>query len=265
MIHTSKWIETFKISWSNRMAYRLNFVLQIVGPAIVFFFVKYSLWSAIFDTAKSSVIQGYDLTTMITYHVWVMIIALLAQSSNSINISEDIRLGRISSYLIYPFDFWKFHTAGFIAHTSLQLIICAVTLGIVFISGITQELHFYAIFSGLLVTIFVAFLWFSVQYTFGLMAFWFEETWVFRVIFLTTSAFLSGAIIPLEIFPKWFADILMWTPFPYMTYIPARIFMGNEYNLIEIIVTLIFWIFVSSLLATLVWKKGLRHYTAAGM
>ena len=109
MIHTSKWIETFKISWSNRMAYRLNFVLQIVGPAIVFFFVKYSLWSAIFDTAKSSVIQGYDLTTMITYHVWVMIIALLAQSSNSINISEDIRLGRISSYLIYPFDFWKYY------------------------------------------------------------------------------------------------------------------------------------------------------------
>src|SRR5690606_15115581 len=98
-----KWLQTIRISWTKQMAYKINFVLLIIGPTVVFFFIKYNLWSSIYGMEGVENIQGYDLPKMLTYQVWVMIVAFIAQGYNSMNLAEDIRLGRISSYLIYPF------------------------------------------------------------------------------------------------------------------------------------------------------------------
>ena len=106
-----KWWQTIKISWSNYTAYRMNFFLQIIGPALVFFFVKYNLWSSIYDGDAHMTIKGYNLDQMITYHIWSMIVGLVAQGMSALNLAEDIRMGRISSYLIYPIDFLEYHTA----------------------------------------------------------------------------------------------------------------------------------------------------------
>ena len=37
--------------------------------------------------------------------------------------------------------------------------------------------------------------WFQIQFFLALSAFWLEETWVLRVIFLIVAQFLSGAVI----------------------------------------------------------------------
>jgi ABC-2 type transport system permease protein len=43
-----KWLATIRISWSRQLAYKLNFLLLVIGPTLVFFFVKYNLWRSIF-------------------------------------------------------------------------------------------------------------------------------------------------------------------------------------------------------------------------
>ena len=79
MVHVLKWWQTIKISWSNHTAYRMNFFLQVIGPALVFFFVKYNLWSSIYADKSVEIIKGYTLSQMIDYHVWAMIVGLLAK------------------------------------------------------------------------------------------------------------------------------------------------------------------------------------------
>jgi ABC-2 type transport system permease protein len=266
MTELKKWWQTVQISWSKAMAYKLNFLLIIIGPAIVFFFIQYSLWTSIFHINGGAAIKGYQLQDMLMYQVWVLVIGLIAKGHNSMNLSEDIRLGRISAYLIYPFEFWQFHTANFIGFQIIQFVVAIVTLIALRVVGIMPSLDIVLVMKGFAYCTVVGFVWFAIQYIAGLMAFWLEETWMVRVLLSLVVSFLSGAMIPLEIFPEWLAKLLHYSPFPYLTYVPAKIFMGTYTgSLLGAVSVLGFWLVGLSLLATLLWRKGLRLYTAAGM
>jgi ABC-2 type transport system permease protein len=260
-----KWWITIKISWVKHTAYRLNFFLQIIGPALVFFFVKYNLWSSIYSADSELVIKGFNFEQMINYHMWAFIVALVAQGHGSWNLSDDIRMGRISSYLIYPFNFWEFHTASWLSFQFIQVVIAAFTLFCVSFTGILQIPSLEVMAVGVAYTLFISLFWFTMQYFTGVLAFWLEETWILRVMLNIVTYFLSGAIIPLDLYPKWLVDILNYTPFPYLTYYPIKIFMGQGSHLTQGFFIILFWAIVFAFLNHRIWKKGIRLYTAAGM
>ena len=78
IIILNKWIQTMKVTWSNLLVYRMNFLLQVIGPLLIFLFIKVSLWSSIFASRTSATpIGGYDLANMLKYHLWIMIANIL--------------------------------------------------------------------------------------------------------------------------------------------------------------------------------------------
>lgn len=261
----SKWWITIQISWVKHTAYRLNFFLQIIGPALVFFFVKYNLWSSIYAGDEALVIKGFNFEQMINYHIWAFVVSLVAQGHGSWNLAEDIRMGRISSYLIYPFNFWEFHTASWLSFQVIQMIIAAITLGIISFFGLLvfPSLNYFLI--GVAYTLFISLFWFTLQYLTGVLAFWLEETWILRVMLSIVAYFLSGAIIPLDLYPEWLVNILNYTPFPYLTYYPIKIFMGQMDNFSLGLMIISFWTVVFAYINHQVWKRGISLYTAAGM
>ncbi len=261
----SKWWITIKISWVKHTAYRLNFFLQIIGPSLVFFFVKYNLWSSIYAGDPNLVIKGFDFKSMIHYHLWAFVVSLVAQGHGSWNLSDDIRLGRISSYLIYPFNFWEFHTASWLSFQTIQMGIAATTLGILSFFGLVNLPALNLLLIGIVYTLFISLFWFTMQYLTGVLAFWLEETWILRVMLSIVSYFLSGAIIPLDLYPEWVVKILNYTPFPYLTYYPIKIFMGEMPDLTLGLSLITFWTLIFAGINHLVWKKGIKLYTAAGM
>src|SRR5690606_23722277 len=168
-----KWLETLRIGWSMVTAYRLNFVLLILGPALVFYFIKVSLWSAVYGD-QDTIINGYNLSQMLQYHAWTLVVVLMAQSSNGVNLAEDIRFGRISKYLIYPFNFWEFHSASFLAFQSIQLVITTITLVILSQLNVIALPELKIMLIGLGYSCLVGVFWFSIQYSTGLLYFWLE-------------------------------------------------------------------------------------------
>lgn len=259
-----KWYETIKMGVIKKLAYKNSFLLMIIAPVLVFFLIQYNLWSTIL-LEKGSMANGYTLESMIEYQAWIMMVTLLAQGYHSMNLSHDIRLGRISSYLIYPFEFWKFHTAQFISTQIIQFVMFLVSFATFWGLGLLTLRSPVMLLKGILVCQLVGFLWFGISYTVGLMAFWLEETWVLRVIFGTLVQFLSGAMLPLEFFPTPLQEALKWTPFPFMSWLPAKVFMGEAtFEFLDIGI-LVVWIALLALLARWVFKKGVRLYSAAGM
>jgi ABC-2 type transport system permease protein len=211
-------------------------------------------------------IQGYDLRGMLAYQVWVMLVAFLSQGYNAMSLAEDIRLGRISSFLVYPFELWQFHTAGFLAFQVVQLAVAAITLAVTWGLGLLLLPSASHLGAGLCLAALGGAFWFLAAYTMGLAAFWMEETWVLRVIFAVVSSFLSGAILPLELYPDWVRGLLAATPFPYITYVPVKVLMGaHPGGLLAPAAVLLAWILVAAALAAFVWRRGVRLYTAAGM
>lgn len=265
-VTAAKWTGTMRVAWTNQLAYKLNFLILVLGPAVVFFFIKYNLWSSIFAMDGITKIQGYDLGSMLEYQVWVMVIAFLSQSYNNMKLSEDIRLGRISSYLIYPFGFWQFHIASFFGTQIIQIAVSTVTIAVVSAAGFALHLAWPDTMIAIAFCAFVGLLWFAVSFILGLAAFWLEETWILRVIFSIIVGFLSGAIVPLELYPNWFRSILEWTPFPLMTYVPVKMFMGDfQGSYLHAFLMISAWLAVMAAASTLTWRKGIRMYTGAGM
>ncbi len=263
--NTSKWIQTMRISWSQLTAYRLNFFLQIIGPSLVFFFIKYNLWSSIYGDEANLVIQGYNFKQMITYHAWNLIVSLIAGGYASHNLAEDIRLGRISSYLIYPFNFWEFHTASFFSFQLLQTLISFITIFAISLLGVIQIPSITCLIQGYVFCFIVSLMWFSLQYLTGILSFWLEETWILRVILQITAAFLSGAILPLELYPKWFVSILNYTPFPYLSYYPIKVFTGEVSLFTPGPIIILSWMALFTIINKFIWNRGMKLYTAAGM
>ena len=265
-IEARKWRHTFEITWANHMAYKFNFFLLIIGPTIVFFLIKYNIWVSIFELQGREGIGGYSLQGMIEYQAWVLIVMLIAQSHMSIDIAEDIRYGRISSYLLYPFEFGKYHIASFMSFQSIQFFAGAVALCFLLMSGLLTNLALLPFITGVLFCVLVGILWFEFQFLFGIVAFWLEQTWVLRAMFINVSQFFSGAIIPLELYPEWLRRLLEYSPFPSMTYIPVRILSGEFQGSIGgAFLLVLIWIVVLRFVVQFVWRRGVRLYSAAGM
>ncbi|MBP9706853.1 MAG: ABC-2 family transporter protein [Oligoflexales bacterium] len=264
-IELAKWLQTISISWSKYTAYKLNFFLHVIGPSLVFFLIKYNLWSTIYSTSGKDVIEGYDLNSMLQYQGWILVVGLF-NSFNAMTISEDIRMGRVTSYLIYPFSFEKFQTASFMAFQSLQLLVVTLVIVSLSVVGIVNVNFFTTLFLGLGVCLLISYMWFLVQFLTGIFSFWLEETWVLRVVIQILTQFFAGTLLPLDLYPAWIQTFLQFTPFPYLGYLPAKIFMGEEviFTLHDLLIVL-FWIIFFKILVSWFWRRGIRLYTAAGM
>ena len=261
-----KWLQSLKISISKNLNYKINFLLMMVIPVLVFFAIKYNLWSSIYATNSAENIKGYTLSQMIEYQFWILIFELFVRSHFfSRNISEDIRLGRISVFLLYPFGFINYQLSLFLSDKLIQFFIGIFSLSVAVFFGWVQIPSIYILFKAGIFIFMVSTFWFFTQLLIGFFAFWLEETWSINISVRFISAFLSGSIIPLDLYPEIMSKILLWTPFPYLIYIPARMLMGEPVDVVFSLFILFIWILILLFLAQLVWKKGLRLYTGAGI
>ena len=132
-----KWLQSFKISLSKNLNYKINFLLMMVIPVLVFFAIKYNLWNSIYAVHSHKEIQGYSLSKMIEYQFWILIFDLFVRAHFfSQNISNDIRLGKISSFLLYPFSFISYQLSLFFSDKVIQIFIGTFSLFLATVYGV---------------------------------------------------------------------------------------------------------------------------------
>ncbi len=108
------------------------------------------------------------------------------------------------------------------------------------------------------------FLQFLIQYTLAMFAFWTEKASSIQEVTFLIHLFLSGAIAPLEIFPRQIKLIALWTPFPYIINFPASILTGLKVDIIHDFGVMLIWGIIFSIVNRWLWRKGLRQYSGMG-
>lgn len=261
-----KWTQSIKISLSKNLNYKINFFLMICTPVLVFFIIKYNLWSSIYAGNDHKAIKGYNLSQMINYQFWILILEFFVRSHFfSLNISQEIRHGKISCFLLYPFSFINYQLSLFFSDKMIQTFIGAFTLFLAFLFSWAEIPPALILFKAGIFILMINIFWFFVQLLIGFLSFWLEETWGLNVSIRFISAFLSGSILPLDLYPGLFTKILMWTPFPYLLYVPVKILMGESVDISFSLTLLSVWTLALFFFVRWVWRKGLKVYTGAGM
>ena len=108
---------------------------------------------------------------------------------------------------------------------------------------------------------------FLLRFIAQLVSFWADNVWSLNVMLRFTTELLGGLMLPLTLFPQWTQDLLVWTPFPYLFYVPVMVLLG-EIGVVEWVQGLAVaavWIAVAALVALRVWRRGTLGYTGVGI
>ncbi len=183
----------------------------------------------------------------------------------------DVVQGRLSSKLLMPIDPMCRYLAQHLSERVARIPVLGLLGGLFFVLYWEQMRGWRPGLSDLgwaaLAIVGTFALRFTVQYTFGLLAFWTERAHSVEQLWYLPYLYLSGLIAPLEEFPKLLQQIVLFTPFPYLIYFPSRVMMGGDlvhFSLGQGFAVMLGWTVVVFILQRILWRLGLKHYSAMG-
>lgn len=261
-----------KTNFLLTFAYRGQVFLWLLGGLITAV-MSGLLWWAIFaaQETEGALIGGFTYPQMLMYTILSAICAEVIYCGTADEIARDVRKGDIGMRLTKPISYQGQHTAMAIGNFFGKMTVIGIpmitigTLVAVFGFGLDgiqwyNVLRFVAaIFLGLLLQN-------AIGFAFGQIAFITQAMWgVLSMLDLFVS-FLSGAVVPITLFPEWAQTALAYTPFPSVIGLPVQIFLGtvSEHDILIGFATSLFWIVILNVLGALWYKRSVRHVVVFG-
>ena len=251
--------------WQNSWVYPVSFMMWRFRQFISTF-AAITVWVAIFQTQQSAF--GYSRDSMISYIFLTGFLQSMILATQTGGLAQQIYAGEISNTLLKPLNIFgafivqelsdKFLNFSFVI---IETIILIQIFHPVFV---LPPLSLFLLF--LITVILGAVLLFFMMLLLGTLGFWSPDTWGPRFLFYIFVDFTAGKLFPLNIFPKILQDILALTPFPYLTYAQTQIFLqhASSNQILKTFLMLGFWIVVIASAFSLIWRKGIKDYGAAG-
>jgi ABC-2 type transport system permease protein len=268
-----KYFNIFRVSLIERMAYRGDFLLGTVLRFLPLV-TTILLWQAVYlGSQKKALGQGdseYTFREMIAYLLLVHISRMFSSMPGlAVGVARDIREGTLKKYLLQPLDMVGYMVSYRAAHKAAYIATSALPYALLFFlcREFFDVLPDAATFAAYVLTLLLGFVvGFFFEVGIGMIGFWFLEVSSFLYVINTLNFFVSGQMFPLDLLPPFWSSALKLLPFQYLAYFPAAVFLGKIHGaelayglLIELA-----WAIMLIVVARLLYRRGLRHYSAYG-
>lgn len=260
----------FRAGLSNAVEYRTNFLVETVVWLIVSGAVNIYLWYAVYESSGQNSLAAMTLPQMMGYIACATISASLCRKGRMERATgEEIRTGELNKYLVKPIS----HLWYIISASSAERVI-ALQLTVVFALIVGMPLAYYSSVSlslvGCLLAVPILLCGMLIHSLLALMlsylAFWLDEVWTFHVVKDISLWFLSGQMLPLNTLPSSALAISHLLPFQYIAYVPASLMVGMipAREALPYLVGAVIWVGIMYGSAMLLWKRGMKRYSAFG-
>ncbi|MEK7559115.1 MAG: ABC-2 family transporter protein [Patescibacteria group bacterium] len=253
-------------TWDEVFTYRASFVMWRVRNIIQLLSI-YFLWSVVLPPGKT--LLGYSQSLMLTYILGTSLLDSIVLSSRTYIVGEEINNGNLMNFLLRPINYFAYWFAKDAGDKLMNICFSAVELTLIFLvlrPPFFLQTNIFYIFFFICSVILSLFNYFFLNFLLGLIGFWSPEVWAPRFIFITVLGFFAGSLFPLDILPNAVYNIMKFLPFFYLLYFPLKVYLG-QLSFLEITSGLLissFWAFGIYFLVNIIWKKGLKSYTAYG-
>jgi len=251
----------------ERAAYPGNFIGSMFTYAL-FVFIFSRVWAGAY--AGASEIAGYTMRMA----VWYFIVAEVPSFGFGRffwTLSRDMKNGQIAYLLARPYDYVGYNFAEKYGGSLVEagvILVEGLLVGTLLVGppplvgGVAAEAS-RALLVGLSLLLAGALNYF-LQAAIAMTAFWLEENEAFFWIF-QKLALVVGTLIPIEFLPPVAARLARLTPFPYLSYAPARIMVayspGEAWSLVAVQAL---WLALAVALARAVFSFGSRRLSVNG-
>ena len=252
------------------MSYRVDFWLNVVVSFFTQLAVAYFLWLAVFGYTEAETIGGFTFEGMVLYYVLAILLGRIVRGQErELGVSQDIYEGALTKYLLYPTDYFGFKYAaqlGDLVPGMIQLVLFGL-LSLTFLDPSALTITPASALRAAVLVALANLLSFLLRFLIMLVAFWADNVWSLNVMLRFTSELLGGLMLPLTLFPQWAQDLLAWTPFPYLFYVPVMVLLGEvgPGGWAQAVVASAAWIVICALAALAVWRRGTLAYTGVGI
>tara|TARA_Y100001968_G_scaffold32416_2_gene24965 strand:- start:2611 stop:3408 length:798 start_codon:yes stop_codon:yes gene_type:complete len=246
--------------YANMLEYRAEIALWALSGVLPF--IMLSLW--LNNEAGTSF--GLDQINLSRYFLSAFIVRQFSVVWVVFTFEEDALSGRLSPYLLQPLHpLWRYVAS----HLAEQLTRLPFVLIIISIFFIISPYSFWmpSLTSFLLAwisTILAFTISFLLQSIIASLCFWTEKASALERLLFIPYLFLSGILAPLAAFPSSISKIALLTPFPYLINFPAKILSDIPVNLLSGFIAQICWITILLPILIILWRAGVKHYTAMG-
>jgi ABC-2 type transport system permease protein len=260
-------LQIFNLGVQSNLIYRWNFLLRVL-VSFVPLLGSVFLWNAVFTGHQS--FAGYTFNSMIAYFITLILIDTLAIAvDDDFEIAEDIRDGRINALLLKPIDYrlYRFYlfASSRVVHTTFALVPLAI--GMIWLHRYYDGLPWLANLPlALLATAGAALIQFLFCFMLALIAFWILDIGSITFIVYSVEFLVGGRMFPVDALPHWMQVICLHLPFAYEYYFPAALLIGHVQGAAVVTGFLWQWAWIGFfyVLSGILWKRGLRKYTAVG-
>jgi ABC-2 type transport system permease protein len=270
-----KYLHVFRVSLVERMTYRADFLISTFLRFLPML-TTILLWQAIYAGAREktdeTILSGFSINEMIAYLLLVNISRMFSSMPGLAGgIAREIRDGTLKKYLLQPIDMLHYLVSYRVAHKVTYIISSFLPYALLFwlcrsffVGHVPTDPVVWLGFVASLLLAFVVGIYFEASV--GMVGFWFLEVTSILYIVMTLNFFISGHMLPLDLLPPFWANLLKMLPFQYMAYFPAVVFLGKVQGatLAWELLKQAGWALAFIALSRKLYRVGLKRYSAFG-
>ena len=256
----------WQVNWAEQWQYRANLIMYLlywlVSPIIYL-----AVWTSIANSKGS--VSGLTANDFVTYSMTLLIVDQITSNIVIHTFAYKVQDGSLSGELVRPIHpmltnalvnniaFKALTVIGFIPIWLILFFLYKPDFSSVTLSGLLMAVP--ALIMGFLVG-------FLLSAAITSLAFWTTRVYSIHEFYYALILLFSGQFVPLTLMPKVIQDIAQYLPFQLLIYYPIQLILGrlSSAQIVQGYIVGAVWLIVSIVIFNLIWRNGVRRYSAVG-
>jgi ABC-2 type transport system permease protein len=257
--------QQFRTTFASMVQYRASLTIWMIGHVLEPL-IYLAVWSAVANSSGGRV-GGFTTSDVVTYFLVFMMVNHVSYTWIMYEFEYRVREGHLSAALLRPVHPIHADIADNVTSKLMTFpFILAVAIGLGFLFQANWNPPALALLLGIPALCLAFLLRFLLEWMLALSAFWTTRVGAINQMYFLLLLFLSGQIAPIELLPQpiqWITAIL---PFRWMLGFPVELWMGRltPMEMLAGLVAQAVWVALSLVLVRIVWRAGVRVYSAVG-
>jgi ABC-2 type transport system permease protein len=259
------YLQQFKATLASQLQYRAALVIWLIGHVLepLIYLV---IWSVV-STSTSSNIGGFTTGDFAAYFILLMLVNHVTYTWIMYEYEYRVRHGSLSFALLRPVHPIHSDVADNVSSKLITLPgMLVVALGLVLLFQPTFHFVPWAVLASIPALILALLLRFVVEWTLALAAFWTTRVSAINQMYFVAVLFLAGQVAPVSLLPYAVRVAATILPFYWMIGFPVELLLGRltPAQAWAGLGAQAVWLVIGLALGRIIWRAGLRVYSAVG-
>ncbi|MCR5805809.1 MAG: ABC-2 family transporter protein [Oscillospiraceae bacterium] len=262
-----KYLTLTRAGIMESMQFRLSMIVMVLGN-LLYLVLVYFLWSAVYASAGTDVVNGMTFHDTLIYLVLATALFNFMEMYQVWEMGRAIQSGKIVLDLIKPMEyrnylFWSY-SGTFVIQFFATFLPTFIAVTLVTNGSIHLGLNLVYFVVSVVMAITINY---SIDFLVGTICLYTESIWGINIMKQVIVLLLSGATIPLAFFPENFRMVINFLPFQSIYNAPLTILLKADADISEVLPILgtqLLWAVVMFIISELFWKVSLKKITVNG-